>query len=225
MKKFVRAILGSLFRVHCLEPVVALTFDDGPDPIFTNSLLDLLKRYNAKATFFIVGQAAVDHPEIIKRIFAEGHCVGNHGWSHTSMTGLSTAERVREIRKCSQSLGAYESPYFRPPFGHQTLFSAFLVRALGYKIIGGDIVPEDWKNISAGDLAANMQSKIKPGSIVVLHDRLFKVGSSSHPDRTAMLSAVENLLSNFESHFRFVTIKSLLENGRPDLRIWTSSPT
>lgn len=225
VKNILLSFFGSVFRVNCPEPLVALTFDDGPDPIYTRSLLEILKKYNAKATFFMVGKAAQDHPEILQQVYNEGHCVGNHGWSHISLANLSTSARVREVRKCSQTLSPYESSFFRPPYGHQTLFSALIIRLMGYKIIGGDVVPLDWTQASTEEIELNLKANLKPGSIVILHDRLFSAGQSSRPDRTNSLIAVERLISTFGSHFRFVTIKDLLKQGRPELKIWTYRPS
>lgn len=225
VKKFLLTIFGSVFRVTCSQPLVALTFDDGPDPVFTHSLLKILKKYNAKATFFMVGQAAKAHPELLQQVFNEGHCIGNHGWDHISMARLSMKDCMKQIRKCSHSLGSYESSFFRPPFGHQTLLSALITRLMGYKIVGGDVIPLDWTNASSEEILLNLKANIKPGSIVILHDRLFMAGSSSKPDRTETLVAVEKLFSSLGSDFQFVTIKDLLAQGRPELKLWTYLPS
>ncbi len=224
MNTFLQPLFGSIFRVQCSEPLAALTFDDGPDPVYTSRLLDLLKRYDAKATFFIIGQAAQEQPDLLKRIFEDGHCIGNHGWDHTSFAGLSAKGIIDQIQKCSRTLGKYESAFFRPPFGHQTLLSTTLARILRYKIIGGDVVPMDWTHISARDIFLKIQSNLAPGSIVILHDRLFKQGPNGNPDRTQTLMALEDIFASFGQNYKFVTINELLARGRPEIRVWTHAP-
>ena len=105
------------------EGKVSLTFDDGPDPLVTPQILDTLQAYDAKATFFVVGRYVEQHPDIVRRIVEEGHILGNHSNSHTSMSTLTAAQLHRELRKTQEAVDkalGYHYPMFvvRPPYGH-----------------------------------------------------------------------------------------------------------
>ena len=152
---------------------IALTFDDGPS-LYTAEILDLLLRYQAKATFFCIGKQVEQHPDIFKRIKNEGHSIGNHTYAHLQRFGfLSTDEVVAEIKKCdaviAQSLGS--TPIlFRPPFGVTNPSVAKAVELLNKQVIG-------WSNRSLDTIIADgdriykrVMSKLQSGDIILLHD-------------------------------------------------------
>ncbi|WP_310992963.1 polysaccharide deacetylase family protein [Aequorivita marina] len=164
------------------DNTVYLTFDDGPIPNVTPWVLEELKKHNAKATFFCIGNNIQKHPEVYKRVIAEGHSVGNHTFNHLNgwKTELSVyientekAKKQLEIDK-SWKLDAERSSsklLFRPPYGRITSEQAKMLQKKGYKIVMWDIVSYDFDTtISAEKCLENVIKNIKPGSVVVFHD-------------------------------------------------------
>ena len=125
---------GSITGVSTQEPVAALTFDDGPHPESTPRLLEVLAKHRARATFFMVGEAAEKHRGLVRRVAEEGHAIGNHSWDHPSFPLMSGRERRRQIRACERALAPYGSRLFRPRYGHQHLASWLDTRRLGFDV-------------------------------------------------------------------------------------------
>jgi len=145
-----------------------LTFDDGPTPEITDWILDLLKKYNAKATFFCVGQNAEHHPEIINRITNEGHTLGNHTYNHIKGWKHKSKEYLKNVEKASKHIN---STLFRPPYGQITPKQGKKLIKLGYKIVMWNILSLDWdKHVSKETCLDNVISKATKGSIIVFHD-------------------------------------------------------
>ena len=115
--------LGTIMHVDTREAVVALTFDDGPHSEFTPLLLEVLDHHRAKATFFMLGEAAQKHPAIVEQVARRGHAIGNHSWDHPSFRLISRAERLDQMRACASALAPYGGRLFRPPYGHQSVRS------------------------------------------------------------------------------------------------------
>jgi len=156
------------------RPSVALTFDDGPDPVTTPRVLDILREKHVRATFFVVGKRAEQHPELVRRTLAEGHLVENHTWSHPPVFCFLTPGRLRaEIEKCTeilQRIGGRRPRYFRSPVGlRHALLRPYLRRA-GLEYISWRIRTRDTLNVESGELAGRILNKIMPGDIVLLHD-------------------------------------------------------
>ncbi len=151
---------------------VALTFDDGEVGPW-RSILATLKKNNIHATFFVIGPVARRAPGLMRRTLAEGHAVGSHSQTHRAFTGLAEAGIARELRLSSapwRSVDAALSPYVRPPYGDcNKRVVAALGRAGFSQIILWDVDPEDWRRPGAAVIARRVVSKMKPGSIVVLH--------------------------------------------------------
>jgi peptidoglycan/xylan/chitin deacetylase (PgdA/CDA1 family) len=154
---------------------VCLTIDDGPDPAHTPALLDLLDQHQAKAVFFLIGNRAVCHPELVREIARRGHLIGNHSETHPSATfwALGPWRMWAEIAGCQQTLtqitGAAPQ-WFRPPVGHHNLFVAAPLRALGLRMMmwncrGYDAVEKD-----AAVVLRRIEKDLLPGAIVLLHD-------------------------------------------------------
>jgi len=215
---------GAIIRVRTDQPVAALTFDDGPDPRHTPQLLDTLAAGGAKGTFFIVGEAACRHPELVARIHTEGHAIGNHSWSHPSFPLLPANSRRLQIERCAQLLPPQETKLFRPPYGHQSWRSRFQARRMGYQIIGWDSHCEDWRIHTPEELHGALSSRIKPGSIVLLHDTLYKTTDSSRRDRAPLLAALQMLFEETRDSMTFVTVPELLRRGRPVSKKWIWRP-
>lgn len=225
----VRKVLGSLTHVVTSEPVTALTFDDGPDSEMTPQVLALLEKYQARGTFFLVGQAAAVQPDLVKRIAAGGHAIGIHSWDHRAFPGLSSRERRRQIRACEQILGSYATSLFRPPYGEQTVASRLEAFLMGYEVVGWNVNSGDWYESDPVALSEYLLGMVQPGAIVLLHDRLFDQGKPAHgidqghtswPDRQAMLRALDIVLERLTGRYRFVTVPQLLSYGRPRRSFW-----
>ena len=160
---------------------VYLTFDDGPIPEVTPWVLDELKKHGAKATFFCIGDNITKHPEILKRILAEKHAVGNHTYNHLNGWKTETSEYIENVLKCEATIkansdsGAYQDSkvLFRPPYGRIKSSQAKLLQNKGYKIVMWEIISYDFEaGISEEECLQNVLGKIRPGSVVVFHDSL-----------------------------------------------------
>jgi len=148
---------------------VYLTFDDGPTPDITDWVLDILAEYQAKATFFVVGENAKKHPEIIRRILKEGHAIGNHTQHHLNGWKTKTAEYIKDVEECQQYL---DTELFRPPYGK--IKRAQIKRLKDqYKIVMWDVLSGDFDlDINPEKCYTNVIDKVKSGSIIVFHDSL-----------------------------------------------------
>lgn len=159
------------------DNAVSLTFDDGPDPVMTPKVLEVLRRHGVKATFFMIGEKVLANPELVRQIAAEGHSIGSHSWSHDWRTNLGFAiEHSEQIRKpllaISEVCGA-GSDMYRPPMGVTTPHLRTAVRWSGVKVIGWDVRSFDTvMKHSREEVAAKVISQTRPGSIILLHDRL-----------------------------------------------------
>jgi peptidoglycan/xylan/chitin deacetylase (PgdA/CDA1 family) len=219
------AVLGSLIRVSTTEPVIALTFDDGPHPVDTPALLEVLARHRARATFFLVGKPAARHPELVARIVAEGHAVGGHTWDHPSLPTLAGRYRRRQLDWTRQALGAADSRLFRPPFGHQSLRSRLDARRRGLTVVCWDVVAEDWRDDPADQLVERVYRTVRRGSIVLFHDTLYSTTDERFRDRGATRAAVDRLLTDLSAQYRVVTVPQLLRHGRPVRWHWYRRPS
>jgi len=157
------------WRIPTERKELFLTFDDGPIPEVTPWVLDQLQQYDAKATFFCVGENAQRYPDIMLRLHAEGHSLGNHTHNHLSGWGTENMEYFHNVRKCAR---AVDSELFRPPYGRMKPGQAqFILRH--YKIVMWDVLSGDFDPaVSEEQCLSNIVNNAGPGSIVVLHDSL-----------------------------------------------------
>ena len=212
--------LGSITNVRTTTPVIALTFDDGPDAVDTPRLLDLLDHHKVRATFFVLGVRAKRHPDIIARMVKSKHAIGNHGWSHASMPALSAKERRHEIRKTYKALKPHGSKLFRPPFGHMDWPTRRDVLLCGFKPVTWNIVAYDWIDRTDGEILESIESGLNPGSIVLLHDSLYTYQNFEHRNREPLLSALDQLIQKTKSQYSFVTVPELLRSGKARRVYW-----
>lgn len=215
-----RKLLGPVTRVQTEEKLVALTYDDGPHPEYTPALLDILQRYRARATFFVVGSTALTLEDIVFRIEAEGHELGNHSWDHTSLCLLGLRQKTRQIRLCDSSLKPYRTNFVRPPFGHLDAGTRLLLFCRGRVPVTWSLAARDWLDTSAEDMFAAMENKIKPGCIILMHDRLHCYDEPERAPRDKTLALTEKILCNFNSEFSFVTLSELFSAGKPVRQAW-----
>jgi glycosyltransferase involved in cell wall biosynthesis/peptidoglycan/xylan/chitin deacetylase (PgdA/CDA1 family) len=155
---------------------VSLTFDDGPHPQHTPRLLDILKRHAIKATFFVVGRRVQDHPDLVRRIAAEGHDVANHSFFHSELDLLSAGEAAHGIRRTQELLRQLAGdvlPLYRPPRGKLTTWKLLGLWWLGMKVVLWNVDARDYALNNAAELSAWFRSHpLRAGDIVLLHDRL-----------------------------------------------------
>ncbi len=230
LERLLRPVFGSLVAVRTAEQAVALTFDDGPDPESTPQVLDALARLGMKATFFVIGARAARHPELIARIAAEGHEIGNHSWDHPSLPEIPPAAAAAQIARAKATLAkatlakAALAPagqaLLRPPYGHQTLATHRLARRAGYRVVMWSLAAADWGGADAPTLAARVIAGAGPGAIVLLHDSLYSFDAPEHRDRAPTIAALELIAAGLPGT-RFVTVSDLLGRGTPVLRTWT----
>lgn len=216
--------LGTLVRVKTSEPLVALTFDDGPDPVHTPELLDVLDRHGARATFFMVGTAAGRHPDLVAEVASRGHCVANHTHTHPSLPTLPARERRAEIRRCADALAPHGSRLFRPPKGHQTLGSRLDTLWCRHRPVAWSASADDWKAHDPGWLASRVTEQLGPGEIVLLHDGLWDPENREDADRGPVVEAVDSVLGRCDGRFDFVTLPELVERGTPVRQSWFNPP-
>ncbi|WP_040279232.1 polysaccharide deacetylase family protein [Psychroserpens damuponensis] len=149
-----------------------LTFDDGPTPKITNWTLDILKQYDAKATFFCIGNNIDKHPSIYNDILKDGHTIGNHTQNHVKGWSTKTKAYVIDVNEAQTRMRS-KTHLFRPPYGQITPKQGKKLMELGYKVIMWDILSFDWdQNISEEKCLENVISKSKAGSIIVFHDSI-----------------------------------------------------
>jgi len=215
--------IGTITNVSTSKPVAALTFDDGPDPVFTPRLLAVLHKHQAKATFFMVGKAAERHPNIVKAVAIAGHAIGNHSWDHPSFPLITRRERWAQIRACEKAIAPYGQRLFRPPYGDQNLLSRLEASWLGYQVIMYSLTAVDWLDHDAEWMKNRMMTRIQNGSILLLHDSLFHYRDNRYADRDPMLNGLDGLLKELGGRFTFVTIPELIRQGRPQRQYWTKT--
>lgn len=207
-------VFGTILRVNTDATLFSLTFDDGPHPIHTPKVLDLLGRFGARATFFLVGEAAARRPDLVDRIRAEGHEVACHSWDHPSFPFIPRTRRKCQIQRWKQQVWDGAGPLtFRFPWGHQTPLTRFEMAIWRCKVIGWDVDPGDYlPGRSREELAQTLHDSVRPGSIVLLHDAL-------HDDwerpRDETLGALESFLGPTGPGLRSVPVSELTEHGTP----------
>ncbi len=168
--------LKALCRGRGGERTIALTFDDGPDERMTPQVLDVLARHGIRATFFLVGERAERCPELVRRIVAEGHTVGNHTFTHSGLFPLRGSVRMaaelEQTRRLLQTLTGGSVRLFRPPFGVTNPRVARVVRAGGYTTVGWSVRSFDTvARTPRHKVLARVVGRLHPGAVVLLHDR------------------------------------------------------
>lgn len=172
---------------------VAFTFDDGPDPCYTPELLDLLHEHDVKATFFVLGKKAEQYPDLIERMHREGHQIGIHNYTHTPnwiyFPWTNIRRQVDRTADIVERITGARPILYRPPWGLLNLGDLVLIRR-SYRIVLWSVMVGDWKtSVSAEQLKHDLLKKIKPGSIITLHDS----GDTLGADREAPLNMITGL--------------------------------
>ena len=206
--------LGVTIGVRTREPVVALTFDDGPHPQDTPAMLEVLGRHGARGTFFFLGKPASRQPELVARVAAAGHAIGSHGWDHTSFALATARHRRAQLRWTADALRPHAAALFRPPYGEITPAGRLDALRCGHRVVCWDALAEDWRSDPPELLVDRVLRRLRPGSIVLLHDTLATAIAEEDRDRSAVRAAVAMLIDRL-SGYRFVTVPELLRLGPP----------
>ncbi|MFJ7728305.1 polysaccharide deacetylase family protein [Neobacillus sp. NPDC097160] len=190
---------------------IALTFDDGPNPVYTPQLLDLLKKYDVKATFFVVGSKVKSYPDIIKRMSREGHTIGIHHFEHISSWIHSPSRIKKQLQMTEQAITectGEKVTFYRPPWGSFNLFS--LLVSNRYKVILWSHIFGDWKAAKGKNgLLEELLTATEPGSILLLHDCGETLGADKEAPYYMLKSLEIYLQQNKNNGTKFVTFKDL----------------
>ncbi|MBY0119438.1 polysaccharide deacetylase family protein [Paenibacillus xylanexedens] len=188
-----------VFRRGRSDTQFALTFDDGPDPHYTPRLLDLLRLHQAKATFFVVGEHAASHPELIQRIHDEGHLIGIHNYIHKTnwlMRPRTVRDQIQRTGQIIHEVTGVKTCYYRPPWGIMNLFDFFSKKER--KIVLWSSMFEDWRSrVGAQRLTERMLKELRGGEVMLLHDRGTTLGADARAPEQ-MLQALEVVLQEAE---------------------------
>ncbi|MBC8014829.1 MAG: polysaccharide deacetylase family protein [Sporomusaceae bacterium] len=191
--------------------VVALTFDDGPYSPYTEQVLDILKEYHVPATFFVVGQNVEKYPEIVRRIAAEGHQLGNHTYHHVDLLKIDRKTIVEEIDRTSQVIAAITGsvPHVvRPPHGFRDPVVMEVMAERGFKVVEWSVMSRDWNNPGVEVIVDRTVKKVKNGSIVLLHDG---DGIASDDSRIQTVEATRRIIQTLLAQgYEFVTVDEIL---------------
>jgi peptidoglycan/xylan/chitin deacetylase (PgdA/CDA1 family) len=199
---------------------LALTFDDGPNPAITPKLLDLLDRYHAQATFFVVGRFVRECPQLVREIIARGHLVGNHTDSHANLIYCGAFETRNQLLRCNAAIATITGSaprWFRPPYGARSPWLGGVARELSLRVVMWTLIPGDWRVKPSDWLIQRMnpiadrarQKLATPsaatGDVLCLHDGDHK---QLNGDRTHTLAALEYWLPRWRDlGLKFVTIE------------------
>lgn len=211
-RKYYEEAGSIIWDIQTEEKVVVLTFDDGPHPKYTEPILNLLEQYDAKSTFFIVGQQAEKNPEIILRMYEDGHELANHTYSHPYTNSVSDIlEEIEQTNEVIFSITGFSPYLFRPVEGYYTDAMVDAVVKEGYKIVmwSWHQDTEDWKNPGVNSIVSKVLNGIQEGNVILFHD--------GGGNRQQTVKALEKILPELKKQgFKFITISQLLEIQRED---------
>ncbi|WP_425801252.1 polysaccharide deacetylase family protein [Desulfitobacterium sp. Sab5] len=189
------------FMAHTEKKVAALTFDDGPDPPFTEPILNILKQKGVKATFFVIGENAKQNPAFIKRIVQDGHEIGNHSYTHNN----NQSKMLSEIRKTDEVVfteTGVHTHFYRPPGGYASKGVIAAIKKQEYIFTLWSVDSKDWRRPGVNRIMNNVMSKMSPGAIVLFHD-----GGGY---RSQTVEALGKIIDTLRSEgYSFVTLSEL----------------
>ncbi|MFR9070873.1 MAG: polysaccharide deacetylase family protein [Paraclostridium sp.] len=193
------------------KKTIALTFDDGPDEDFSPQILDILKKYNVKATFFMVGQKVGWNPQIAKRASDEGHDIGNHTFSHINICKSTNEQIINEINKTQKiikDVTGKEPTLFRPPYRaiNENLFN--IIKSKDMKVVlWSDLDTKDWSNPGVYNIIKTIEDNTKNGTIILLHDY-----NKVRNNKSQTIQALEKVIPKMQSlGYEFVTISDMIK--------------
>jgi peptidoglycan/xylan/chitin deacetylase (PgdA/CDA1 family) len=208
-------------RVHTQSrtkaKVIALTFDDGPNEPYTSSLLDILKLYSAKATFFTVGPNVEQYPETVHRLVAEGHIIANHTYSHNANHALlNSGADIARAQEAIARIAGFRPRLYRPPHGKKTPWEMRCLRKTGLEVVAWSVAANEahrWLSFGRPDpgvLARHIIRKTKPGAVILLHDGYGTEHDNHNADKSLTVAVLPLVLDGLsEKGYRFVTVSEL----------------
>ncbi len=193
------------------EKAVALTFDDGPSPLYTPQILALLKHYGARGTFFVMGHKVEENPWLVQALLQGGNEVGNHSFSHPRMIKEDQISRERELERTSLDLDllgcSLNSRYFRPPYSaYDDRLKAYLAHTRR-RLVLWSLDSGDWRGLPAPDIIKNVLTRVRNGDIIIFHDCCEDTGVNRHPT----VEALKIILPALKAQgYRMVTVSELV---------------
>lgn len=200
-----------VYREGRAERCMFLTFDDGPDPHYTPQLLDLLRRYDIKATFFVLGSNAEKYPDLVRRMHEEGHLIGLHNYSHWAnavMTPRRVRRQIENAVKAVESITGEKPVYYRPPWGVINLFDFLLLKQ--FRMVLWSLIVGDWRSRGGKvKIKHRLVSRVKNGSVIVLHDSGRTLGANTDAPGF-MLQALQEFLDEMtEKQYTFLRVDAI----------------
>ena len=196
-------------RVDTNERVVALTFDDGPDPWHTPRVLAVLDQHHVKATFFMMGRNVERYPEVAREVLRRGHEIGNHSYSHPRLILMSPSRVRDEIARTDtllRGIGVTGEIHFRPPHASKFIVLPYVLVQMNKLSVLGDVDPKEWKQRPAAIMTESILRQVRPGSIIGLHD----------PMGAETLRTLQNILPALAAEgYRFETVSALVRRRAP----------
>ncbi|WP_134684364.1 polysaccharide deacetylase family protein [Brevibacillus migulae] len=200
-----------IHRIDSQRKVVALTFDDGPDPKYTPLILETLHKNGVPATFFVLGAQVDRYPKVMQWIKKAGHEIGNHGYHHVDLNKLTEQEIYDEIKRAERSIyrtTGILSQYYRPPGGVMTHDVVNAVQSSGYDLIHWSVDPRDWSlERTASTIANSVKKNVTAGDIVLFHD--------GGLNQRQTLAALQDLITDLRARgYTFVTVSQLMDESK-----------
>ncbi|WP_291349166.1 polysaccharide deacetylase family protein [Desulfosporosinus sp.] len=192
---------GTYYMVNTQQKVVALTFDDGPDPVDTPAILDILKAKEVRATFFVLGKAAQSNQYLLKRLAKEGHEIGNHGFSHDYQQ-RRLVEEMNQTNEVVFAATGNHTYFYRPPGGFVSKSQLEKTKSNGHVVALWSVDSKDWRNPGVKQIVNNVMKNVFPGSIILMHD-----GGYQRTQTVKSLGSIIDALK--ERGYRLATLSEL----------------
>ena len=197
-------------RIYCSAPnpdkKIALTFDDGPHPQYTEEILGILAEFDIRATFFVIGENVTYYPTVFETVVAAGHEIGNHTFSHPHMQNESSDSLMAQMQRTQtllQDKGVKGTHLFRPPAGVCSNAVCQAASKMGYDIILWTVDTHDWRHVSKESIVKTVKNSVKSGDIILFHDYI----TAPSPTPDALRQLIPALL---DEGYRFVTVSELI---------------
>lgn len=197
-------------EIHTSQRVVAITFDDGPNSVYTPQVLEIFSKAKGKATFFMIGEQMRNHPEVVKQVVDQGHEIGNHTFTHPKLSKLSindSLEEIEQTEKLIEEMTGRKPIVFRPPFLDYNQDTLSILQQKGYSMIGAiNLEAQDWVQPGVEHILEKSRDVVKNGGILIFHD--------GYGDRSQTIEAVRILVSELTSQdYQLVTVSELLKRS------------
>lgn len=186
---------------------LVLTFDDGPDKVYTEALLAILARYDVPAVFFVVGNKALKYHQVVDKIVAQGHQLGIHSLNHDNGLWLAPWQQKKDMLYCRAIMAGHGWParYYRPPWGLANLTALYMAHKLGYEVLYWSVMAQDWDNGNdAAEIVRRLEARVHNGAVICLHDS----GEGTGGDEGAAahtLAALDSFIPRMQAKgYRFV---------------------